>query len=94
MHKRTKLMIGGLAGILAMSGGIYYFLSSPSSDVATIIQPKTIQENGKTVKQFELTAEVVTAHAIWRRVSGFLSCSMSEDSSDDCRIMIRIVTTI
>ncbi|WP_156807304.1 hypothetical protein [Effusibacillus pohliae] len=37
---------------------------------------------------------LVTAHAIWRRVSGFLSCSMSEDSSDDCRIMIRIVTTI
>ncbi|GAX91648.1 multicopper oxidase family protein [Effusibacillus lacus] len=58
MNKQSKLILGGL-GVLAIAGGIYYFAGSSmtSSNKQTVAQPKVVEENGQTVKQFEITAE-------------------------------------
>lgn len=56
MKKRSTLIFGSLFLILAVAGGVSYFAVS-SSNTPAVAQPKVIQENGQTVKQFEITAE-------------------------------------
>ncbi|MFC4767395.1 multicopper oxidase family protein [Effusibacillus consociatus] len=59
MNKRSKLIIGVLTGVLVIAGGIYYFSGSflSGTNKQTTAQPTVVQENGQTVKQFEITAE-------------------------------------
>ncbi|MBL0385570.1 multicopper oxidase family protein [Tumebacillus sp. ITR2] len=59
MNKKAKLIVGGTFITLAIASGFMVFMKSPGdfTNRVQVAKAKVISENGKTVKEFNLTAE-------------------------------------